>query len=43
MCAGVPGSIPGADKLDLTYHASEVGEMRSNYQYMGDQYRRLPG
>jgi len=30
MCAGGPGSIPGADKLDSGFHPSRVGEMRSS-------------
>jgi len=30
MCAGGPGSIPGADKLDSGFHPSGVGKMSSN-------------
>jgi len=26
MCAGSPGSVPGADKLDSGFHPSEVGK-----------------
>jgi len=30
MCAGGPGSIPGADKLDSGFHPFGVGEMSSS-------------
>jgi len=30
MCAGGPGLIPGADKLNSGFHPSRVGKMRSN-------------
>jgi len=29
MCAGAPGSIPGADKIDSDFHPSGVGKIRS--------------
>ena len=35
MCAGGPGSIPGADNLDSGFQPSGVGKMRSNQYVVG--------
>ena len=41
MCAGRPGSIPGADNFDSEFHPSRVGKMSSSQHVDGRPLQKI--